>query len=120
MPQAIVALKPELNQVSVSGILTEIRQRWTPDGKFAVIAALSIPRPALGAARASSQTDQPMPLRATGEAAERLSKLEGKGVAVRGRLRRRYYSRDNQPHWGQVEIWVDECHPIQLQEDEHG
>jgi len=61
-----------------------------------------------------------MPLRATGKAAEQLKRLQGKSVAVRGRLRRRYYSRDNQPHWGQVEIWVDECRPIELQEDEHG
>ncbi|PIS18407.1 MAG: hypothetical protein COW19_02855 [Zetaproteobacteria bacterium CG12_big_fil_rev_8_21_14_0_65_55_1124] len=111
---------PELNQVSLNGVLTEIRQRWTPDGTFAVIAVLSIARPALGAARANSQEMQPMPLRATGKAAEALNRLEGKSVAVRGKLRRRYYSRDNTPQWGQVEIWVDECHPIQVQEDEHG
>jgi len=115
-----VKLKPELNQVRLSGLLSEIRQRWTPDGSFAVIAALSIVRPALGAARASSQETQPMPLRAMGKVAEQLSRLEGKVIAVRGRLRRRYYSRDNAPHWGQVEIWVDECRPIQVQEDEHG
>jgi len=115
-----VKLQPELNQVSLSGVLTEIRQRWTPDGSFAVIAALSIARPALGAARASSQETQPIPLRATGKAAEALKRLEGKSVAVRGRLRRRYYSRDNTPQWGQVEIWVDECRPIQVQEENHG
>lgn len=116
----MVKLKPELNQVSLGGILTEIRQRWTPDGDFAVIAALSIARPALGPTRANSQDTQPIPLRATGRAAEALSKLEGQGIAVRGKLRRRYYSRNESPCWGQVEIWVDECRPIQVQEDKHG
>ncbi len=113
-------LQPELNQVSLSGVLTEIRQRWTPDGNFAVIAALSIPRPALGGARATQQDTQPIPLRATGRVAEQLRKLEGQGVAVRGVLRRRYYSRNEEPCWGQVEIWVDQCRPTQVQEDEHG
>jgi len=115
-----VKLQPELNQVSLSGVLTEVRQRWTPDGSFALIAALSIARPELGAARASNQETQPIPLRAAGKVAETLSRLEGKSVAVRGILRRRYYSRDNTPHWGQVEIWVDECRPIQVQEENHG
>jgi len=115
-----VKLQPELNQVSLSGVLTEVRQRWTPDGSFALIAELSIARPELGAARASNQETQPIPLRASGKVAETLSRLEGKSVAVRGILRRRYYSRDNMPHWGQVEIWVDECRPIQVQEDNHG
>jgi len=104
----------------LSGVLIEVRQRWTTDGSFAVIAALNIARPELGAARAISQDTQPMPLRAIGDVAKALSRLENKGVAISGRLRRRYYSRDNTPHWGQVEIWVDECHPIQVQEDEHG
>jgi len=82
-----------------------------------VIAALTIPRPVLGAARASIEDAQPIPLRATGHAAERLNRLDGKEITVRGKLRRRYYRRDNQPHWGQVEIWVDECHPLNIQED---
>jgi len=115
-----VKLQPDLNQVELSGVLIEIQQRWTPDGSFAVVAALSINRPALGASRANSQDTQPIPLRASGKAAEELAKLEGKGIAVRGRLRRRYYSRDNKPQWGQVEIWVDECRPIQLQENDNG
>jgi len=112
-----VKLQPELNQVSLGGTLTEVRQRWTPDGSFAVIAALEIARPELGASRASHQETQPIPLRATGKAAEMINRLQGKSVAVRGILRRRYYSRDNTPHWGQVEIWVEECRPIQVQED---
>ena len=82
-----------------------------------MIAALIIPRPELGATRVSSEALQPIPLRATGQAAEELSGLDGKNVAVRGKLRRRYYRRNNQPHWGQVEIWVDECRPLNIQED---
>lgn len=109
-----------MNRVELGGVLGEIRQRWTTDGSFAVVATLDIDRPALGAARASSQDTQPMPLRATGQAAEALSKLGGQRIAVRGILRRRYYSRNDMPHWGQVEIWVDECRPLKVQEDEHG
>ena len=125
LPKA-VKLQPEAaeargcNRVELEGVLGELKQRWTPDGSFAVVATLEIPRPALGAARASSQETQPMPLRATGKAAEALKRLQGKRVAIGGTLRRRYYSRDNTPHWGQVEIWVDQCHPLQVQEDEHG
>lgn len=113
----MVKPQPDLNQVCLGGVLTEVRQRWTPDGSFAVIASLELARPELGPSRASTQETQPIPLRATGRAAETINRLQGKSVAVKGILRRRYYSRDNQPHWGQVEIWVDDCRPIQVQED---
>lgn len=50
--------------------------------------------------------EQPMPLRAEGEIAETLIENKGKAVAIQGELRRRYYSRDGEQRWGQVEIWV--------------
>lgn len=100
-----------MNLVRLTGTLDAIRQRWTPDGSRAVIASLRIHRPHLGPARAVLVEEQPIPLRATGKMAEILAKLEGRQVAIEGVLRRRYYSRDGEQRWGQVEIWVDACHP---------
>ncbi len=60
--------------------------------------------------------EQPMPLRAQGEQAEALIKLQGKVVLIKGELRRRYYSRDGQQRWGQVEIWVSQVIPSNLGE----
>jgi len=104
--------QPELNQVRVSGLLQQLRQRWTPDGSLAVIAELLLPRPQLGPVRAGAQEMQPMPLRATGKAAEALVRMQDRHIEATGCLRRRYYSRDGEPCWGQVEIWVDSCHPL--------
>ena len=77
-----------------------------PDGSLAVVASLMVERPHLGQKRATMIDEQPMPLRAEGEHAEALIKLQGKAVDIQGELRRRYYSRDGQQRWGQVEIWV--------------
>ncbi len=90
-------------------MLRDVRERWTPDGSQAAIASLMIPRPALGAARASHESEQPIPLRATGVAAREIARHEGRKVSIRGRLRRRYYSRRGESRWGQVEVWVDDC-----------
>jgi len=103
---------PDENRARVSGRLTHLRQRWTPDGTEALIAELHTFRPKLGPVRAGVQDEQPMPLRAAGEICRQISKLEGQRVVVEGCLRRRYYSRDGEPCWGQVEIWVDSCQPI--------
>jgi len=65
----------------------------------------------LGAQRANVVDEQPMPLRAVGDMAEKLAKCQGQDVTVEGTLRRRYYSRDGEQRWGQVEIWVDVCSP---------
>jgi len=108
--------KPEQNRVRLYGRLEDIRQRWTPDGKLAVIAALTIPRPKLGASRARIQEEQPIPLRATGEQAEALQKHQHQLVSIEGCLRRRYYNREGEPHWGQVEVWVDLCRPETIEE----
>lgn len=86
-----------------------MRQRWTPDGSLALIAELVIRRPALGPVRAGIQDEQPMPLRAEGKTAESLLALDGQQIILEGRLRRRFYNRDGNPCWGQVEIWVDAC-----------
>ncbi len=96
----------ESNQVRVSGRLESLRQRWTPDGSLAIVAELSVPRPQLGPERANNETRQPLPVRAMGNVAEQLTKLEGRHVFIEGMLRRRYYSRDGEPRWGQVEIWA--------------
>jgi len=97
------------NRVRLTGRLQNMRQRWTPDGSLALIAELMVDRPPLGPARAGMQDEQPMPLRAEGETAKALLAREGQQVVLEGRLRRRYYNRDGQPCWGQVEIWVDAC-----------
>jgi len=110
MPQS------EENQVRLRGVLADIRQRWTPDGSPAAIASLIVSRPNLGAARATSEPSQPVPLRATGKEARVLAQHEGRIVAIEGRLRRRYYSRDGESRWGQVEVWVDCCQLISSQE----
>jgi len=102
----------EDNQVRLRGILTEVRSRWTSDGSPSAIAALIISRPAMGPARTTVETSQPMPLRATGREAKALAEHEGHAVAIKGRLRRRYYSRKAEPCWGQVEVWVDCCQPV--------
>ena len=51
--------------------------------------------------------EQPMPLRAEGKFAEAVIHFKGKGVHVQGELRRRYYSREGEQRWGQVEVWVN-------------
>ena len=99
----------------MAGRLEDIRQRWTPDGSMAVIASLTIHRPHLGPARAQMLDEQPMPLRALGATAELLLTYQGEEISVEGSLRRRYYSRDGEQHWGQVEIWVDACHPVKIE-----
>lgn len=110
--------KPEHNRVRLHGRLHDIRQRWTPDGKLAVIALLAIPRPELGVSRAQIQQDQPIPLRATGSQAKAVLKHQDELVRIEGCLRRRYYSRGGEPHWGQVEVWVDLCQPESIEENE--
>ncbi len=77
-----------------------------PDGSLAVVASLMVERPHLGQKRATMIDEQPMPLRAEGEHAEALMEMQGQVVHIQGELRRRYYSRDGQQRWGQVEIWV--------------
>ncbi|MDX8389210.1 MAG: hypothetical protein R8M38_01835 [Mariprofundaceae bacterium] len=98
-----------MNEVLLTGCVDQVRQRWMPDGSFAVIASLVVPRPKLGAVRASVESMQPMPIRASGKMAEKLQAYRDRTVSVQGLLRRRYYSRDNRPCWGQVEIWVVKC-----------
>jgi len=97
--------------VRLTGRLNDIHQRWTPDGSLAVVASLQIERPHLGPRRAQMVEEQPMPLRAVGNIAEMLVRLENHEIAIEGTLRRRYYSRDGEQRWGQVEIWVDACIP---------
>jgi single-stranded DNA-binding protein len=112
-----------VNEVRLTGVLREVRERWTPDGSRAAIASLVIPRPALGAARASHESEQPIPLRAAGTAAREIARYEGREVRITGRLRRRYYSRHGESRWGQVEVWVDDCRPeeqVNNQEERHG
>ncbi|MES0371976.1 MAG: hypothetical protein ABUK11_06815 [Mariprofundaceae bacterium] len=99
----------------MTGRLDNIRQRWTPDGSLAVIASLIIHRPHLGPERAQMMDEQPMPLRALGATAETLLKHQSEMVSVEGSLKRRYYSRDGEQRWGQVEIWVDRCHPAKIE-----
>jgi len=104
--------QPEENQVRLYGMLTDVRERWTPDGSPAAIASLVISRPCLGAARATSEPSQPIPLRAAGNGARELVRHQDHTVAIEGKLRRRYYSREGESRWGQVEVWVDRCQPI--------
>jgi len=103
---------PEFNRARISGRLTHLRQRWTPDGSLAVIAELVTTRPKLGPVRAGVQGEQPIPLRAEGNIAQTLMDMEEQYVIVEGCLRRRYYSRDGEPCWGQLEIWVDQCKKV--------
>jgi len=106
---------PEFNRARVSGRLRNLRKRWTPDGSLALIAELVTTRPQLGPVRAGVQDEQPMPLRASGEICNTISSLEEEHVIVEGCLRRRFYSRDGEPCWGQLEIWVDSCHKAETQ-----
>ncbi len=109
--------KQQLNAVRLCGVVDDIHERWMPDGSLAVVAALMIHRPHLGQQRGTMLDEQPMPLRAEGEYAEALIRLKGQAVHVEGELRRRYYSRDGEQRWGQVEIWVN-C--IDLDKDNLG
>ena len=111
-------LQTDTNHVRLRGRIEEIRQRWTPDGRLAVIVSLVIPRPQLGPARASVEAAQPIPLRATGKQAEELLAHQQALVEIEGKLRRRYYSRDGDVHWGQVEVWVETCRPIEEKRDD--
>ncbi len=111
-------LRTETNQVRLAGTLEDIRERWTTDGSLAVIASLYLPRPKLGPVNKTVESDQPLPLRALAEPAEQLLRFKGKNVKITGNLRRRYYHRSGSEQWGQVEIWVDNCCPIQVQEDD--
>jgi len=104
---------PEFNRARLSGRLQSLRQRWTPDGSLALIAELVTTRPRLGPIAAKVQDEQPMPLRAEGKIAEALLALEDQHIMLEGCLRRRYYSRDGNPCWGQVEIWVDACRKVE-------
>jgi len=110
---------PEYNDVRVSGWLLNLRQRWTPDGSLAVIAELSVKRPQLGPARATVEERQPLPIRATGKVAEQLSRAERRHVVITGTLRRRFYRRNEEPQWGQVEIWARNCELTQTQPNVH-
>jgi len=97
--------------VRLHGRIDDVHQRWTPDGSLAVVASLVIHRPHLGAQRANVVDEQPMPLRAVGAIADQLVKCQDQLIRIEGTLRRRYYSRDGEQRWGQVEIWVDVCSP---------
>jgi len=103
---------PDFNRARVTGRLEDMQQRWMPDGSLALIASLITIRPLMGPVRANVQDTQPMPLRAQGDIAQTLLDLDGQQVMIDGCLRRRFYSKDNNPCWGQVEIWVDACRVI--------
>jgi len=103
---------PDFNRARVSGRLENMQQRWMPDGSLALIATLMTTRPLMGPVRSNVQDTQPMPLRAQGDIAQNLLDLDGQQVMIDGCLRRRFYSKDNNPCWGQVEIWVDACRVI--------
>ncbi len=102
--------------VRAQGLLGGIRERWMPDQSLAIIAELEVSRPALGSERKHQQTTQPLPLRASGDIAKALASYAGKHVSLTGQLRRRVYQRDGQTHWGQLEIWVDDCQPYHIEE----
>ena len=104
--------QPEYNQIRVSGWLLNLRQRWTPDGSLAVIAELSTKRPQLGPVRATAEERQPLPVRATGQVAEQLVQAEHSFIVIEGTLRRRLYRRNQEPQWGQVEIWAQQCRMV--------
>ncbi len=104
---------PEFNHARVSGRLGNIRKRWMPDGSLALVAELITHRPELGPVRAGVQNEQPMPLRASGDIVNTMMALDGLHVIIGGCLRRRFYSRDNEPCWGQVEIWVNVCRLVE-------
>jgi len=110
-------LAPDFNRARVSGRLENVQQRWMPDGSLALTAELATTRPKLGTVRADVQDEQPMPLRAHGDIAQTLMPLVGRNVMIDGCLRRRFYSKDNNPCWGQVEIWVDACRLIKHDQD---
>ncbi len=102
------------NLVRLFGRLEDIRERWTPDGSRSAIASLMVGRPQLGAPRntgAANVDEQPLPLRAQGEQAEALIRHAKQHVMIEGSLRRRFYRREGDPTWGQVEIWVSRCEP---------
>jgi len=101
--------QPEFNRTRISGRLQQIRDRWTPDGSKALIAELITDRPQLGPVRADVQDEQPLPLRAAGNIVSQMLAMDGQHVTIEGCLRRRFYSREGRPCWGQVEIWVDRC-----------
>jgi len=88
-----------------------------PDGSLAAAGQLVLPRPALGAQRSLNPDEQPLPLRAIGKCAERLLAHGEATVEIEGVLRRRFYRRDGEPYWGQVEIWVEQCRPLTNEED---
>lgn len=104
------------NHVHLIGRLSELRRRWMPDGSLAAAGALLLPRPPLGAQRAVQPDEQPLPLRATGKLAEQLLAHAGAQVEIKGVLRRRYFRREGEPYWGQVEIWVEQCRPLNNEE----
>lgn len=79
-----------------------------------MIASLIIPRPMLGPTRIRQVEQQPIPLRADGNIAEALCKQDGCLIEVQGLLRRRYYSRDGEERWGQVELWVNSSRLLQV------
>lgn len=108
---------PEFNRARVTGRLRNLRKRWTPDGSLALIAELVTFRPQLGPVRAGVEDEQPIPLRASGDICDVISSLEENHVMVEGTLRRRFYSRDGEPCWGQVEIWVDSCRLVKQSTD---
>ncbi len=101
-------LKHKLNAVQLQGVVDDIHERWMPDGSLAVVASLIVNRPHLGQQRATVCDEQPMPLRAENAFATALIQNKGKAVDIKGELRRRYYSREGEQRWGQVEIWVHE------------
>jgi len=110
---------PEHQQVRLKGRIKDVRDRWTPDGSFAVIASLVITRPALGPVRANVIDEQPIPLRANNEAARTIVAQHGNMVQIEGVLRRRYYSQHGEKRWGQVEVWVDLCRPLNQHSQEN-
>lgn len=97
----------QLNAVQLRGVVDDIHDRWMPDGSLAVVASLIVHRPHLGQQRGTMCDEQPMPLRAEGKFAEALIRFKGKAVYIQGELRRRYYSRDGEQRWGQVEVWLN-------------
>ncbi|WP_167631625.1 hypothetical protein [Mariprofundus ferrooxydans] len=111
--------QPEFNRARITGRLQQIRDRWMPDGSKALIAELVTRRPELGPVRAGVQDEQPLPLRAAGDIVSHMLALDGQLVTIEGCLRRRFYSREGQPCWGQMEIWVDRCQHIEQAAESH-